>query len=717
MKKIFLTVCILIISVSNQFSQEGMWMLNQIEKLDLKSQGLKLEVSDIYSNDKPSLHKAIVRLGGGTASFVSKDGLILTNHHVAYTAIQRLSSKESDLITNGFLAMSRTEEIPAPGYTASMLLEMKNVTSEINSYLTGVNVPEDRQRKLQQKIKLITEEAKKDRADINAVVSELFNGKEYYLFVYKVFKDVRLVYAPPAGIGQFGGEIDNWMWPRHTGDFTFLRVYCAPDGSGHEFSKDNIPYKPEVWLKLSQSDLDDGDFTFILGFPGFTTRYRSSTSVAWNLNENYPFTIKNFNEVIALMDDLTKEDDEGRIKVASLRYGLSNTQKNFEGKVEGMIKTDFLKKKYEFEKDFMTWLDSNPALKQKYGTVISDEKKLYDDLLAGTKQKDNVLGLFGGLTGTPMNVALQIYNIAREFEKPENERQPGIDENMINQFKGQLPFIYANYYEPVDKALMLRAVKMAAQLPADQRIKGLKHIADVKMMPEQIIEEFWKSSKLTESEYAISLVGKSLYELEALNDPFIKLAASLYPETSELQKRNEQFGNSVNSIRKKYMDALYEWKGSNMYPDANGTMRFTYGNVRGYAPADAVWYYPFTTLRGKIQKHKNEDPFIVPEKVFELYNKQNFGRWVDPELEQVPIAFTHTGDITGGNSGSPVLNAKGEVVGLAFDGNYEAMISDWQFDLNLQRVISVDIRYVLFITEKFANADYLLEEMGVKGSI
>ncbi len=713
MKKFSLFAAIVFLFASLSFAQEGMWLLNQIEQLDLKSKGLKIEVNEIYDTHKPSLYNAIIQIGGGSGSFVSQDGLVLTNHHVAYDAIQKASTPEQDYLKNGFLAMKKSDEIEAKGYVASLLLEMVEVTNEITSGVSGISDPMVKQRNIQENTQQMIDKVKAGRDDIRVQISEMFNGKMYYRSVYQIFKDVRIVYAPHESIGKFGGDEDNWMWPRHTGDFTYLRVYCAPDGSGREFHKENIPYNPKIWLKIAQGDLDDGDLTFILGFPGFTTRYRSTNSISWNLYNNYPNTIKNFKEIIQIMDDLTKDSPEGKIKVASLRYGLSNTLKNFEGKVAGMKKTNYLGKREQFEKEYMDWLNKNPSLKEKYGKVFSDEKVFYDEL-AKTKLKDDLLGNLGGLSGAPLSVAMQIYNITKEIEKPESERQPGLTSEVFEELKENIPFFYSNYFEPVDKAMFVRSIKIAAQLPADQRITGLKYITDIKMMPEQIVEQMWRESKITDEEYLKSIIGKSSKELESLNDPFIKMAAALYSEIQKLQEDGERFNAGVIPIRKIYIDALYEWKGSSMYPDANSTMRFTSGPVRGYAPQDAVWYYPFTSLKGVLQKERDEDPFDVHDKLFELYEKKDLGKWVDPELEDVPVAFTSMCDITGGNSGSPVLNAKGELIGLAFDGNYEAMISDWQYDYDLQRMIAVDIRYVLFITEKFANAGYLLDEMGVK---
>jgi len=422
MKKLLLFLLIFLVTATFSYSQEGMWLLTQIDQLGLEKKGLEIDVSDIYNPDGPSLHKAIVLLGGGTASFVSPNGLLVTNHHVAFTAIQRVSSAETDYITKGFLARNYEDEIQAPGYTAQILTEMKDVTDKILKATKGIDDPVERDEKINDKIREITESIEGDREDINATVAEMYNGKQYFLFVYEVFSDVRIVYAPPKAIGTFGGDIDNWMWPRHTGDFSFLRVYMAPDGTGSEYDENNVPYKPEVWLKTSTGDLDDGDLTFVMGFPGTTTRYRTSNSAYWNLTYNYPFTIASFGAVIDIMDELTADDPDGKIKVADLRSGLANTMKNYQGKVEGMKKTNYVKQKKKFEKEFTEWVNSNPETKEKYGHILPDIKETYKGLNK-TRARDDVYGVFQGLASSMLNIAAGIYIVAIEMDKPEEERR------------------------------------------------------------------------------------------------------------------------------------------------------------------------------------------------------------------------------------------------------------------------------------------------------
>lgn len=714
MKKQFIVSVFFISTILSAFAQEGMWMLTQLGQLDLAKKGLMIPLEEIYSPDKPCLANAILQLGGGSASFVSPEGLVVTNHHVAYTALQRASSVNNDYLTNGFLATNRSAEFQAPGYQARLMTEMKDVTSEVLSSAKGIMDPVEKDKKVNAHIAEMTKVINSIGNDHEAVVVPMYNGKQYIMYTYKVFKDIRVVYSPPLSIGNFGGETDNWMWPRHTGDFSFMRVYVSPDGQGKEYSTENVPYKPKVWLKVAQGDLKEGDFNFIMGYPGFTTRYRSSNSVWWNLNFNYPFNINNFREIISLAEELTKNDPEGKLKVASLTKDLANVMKNYQGKVDGMKKTRFLQNRLDFEKEYLTWATSTLERKTKYAGILSKEK-LYYDILEKTKDRDNIFGVLQGLSGTMFNVASQIYNLAKEMEKPVSEREPGLTDESITEFAEGLTYTYNDYYEPVDKALLVRVLKMAAALPPGQRITGLEFIlTGAGKTPEQWVDEAYKTTKMKDPAFAKSLIKKSSADIEKTGDPFILLAMSIYPLSEEINKNTRIFGANVTALRKDYMDALYEWKGTTMYPDASSTIRFTWGPIKGYKPADAIWYSPFTSLQGVVDKNSGEEPFNAPAGLVALEEKKDFGRWKDSELNDVPVAFLNQCDITGGNSGSPVMNSKGEIIGVAFDGNYEAMISDWKYDYALQRCIAVDIRYVLFISEKFGKAGFLLDEMGVK---
>ena len=706
----FVTLFFLAISA---MAQEGMWLLNQIDQLNLKDAGLEISTTQIYSPGNPAISNAVVQLGGGTASFVSPEGLLLTNHHVAYTALQRASDVQSNYLTDGFLAREKSKEIKAPGYEARILVEMKDVTDIIFKAVKGIDDLEERDRKINEISEEMTKEIEDKTSDADARVVAMYNGKQYILFVYKVLKDIRIVYSPPLSIGNYGGEIDNWMWPRHTGDFSFLRAYVTPDGTGSEYNEENVPYKPEIWLKVAQKPIEPGDLTFVVGFPGSTTRYRTSNSAAWNLIENYPFSIDNFSSIIALAEELTMDDPDGQLKVANLTKGLANAKKNYQGKVDGMIKTKYVERKIKFEQEFTTWVNSTPETKKKYGHILGQIQEQYK-VIKKTKDRDNILGMFQRLSGTRTDAAFYAFLIATEREKPEDERMPGFSPRLIDNLANGLQYTYNDYYEPFDKAMLVRTLKQVQKLPAGQRIESLDYILNQSDESiEFFVDEAYKNSKLDNLEYVVALFDKSSEELKALNDPILNMMSNLYLYIEENREMNNSFGTIVIDLRKQYIDALYEWKGSTLYPDANSTIRFTYGPVKGYTPQDAVWYEPITTLKGVVEKNTGIMPFNAPEKLIKLYETRNFGQWADPELKDVPIAFLHRCDITGGNSGSPVMNARGEVIGVCFDGNYEAMISDWQYDYEIQRTISVDIRYVLFITEKFADAGFILKEMGV----
>jgi len=706
-------ILVLLLSVSSLFADEGMWLLTQIPQLELQKKGLRLTNEEIYHPDNPCIAKAVILLGGGTSSFVSPDGLILTNHHVAFDAAQRASTQGVDYLTNGFLAGTRQDEMEAPGYQAQVILEMKDVTDDVLAVAADIEDPVEREKAIEKKIKMITDMEEEKFEDLNARVAEMYNGKQYVLFVYQRFEDVRIVYMPPLGIGSYGGEIDNWMWPRHTGDFAFMRVYMSPDGRGAKYSEDNVPYKPTSWLKIADNPIKKGDFTFSLGYPGFTTRYRTSNSVKWNLTKNYPRYIQIFEDVINLLEEVTADSPDGQIKVASILESLNNTKKNYIGKVEGMNKTNFLDKKIKFEEELTAFLDENKDLKSQYGNTLSDIKAEYD-ILEENIIRDNFVQRIQILSGTLFGIADQVYGIAREREKPEEERQPNFSERNIERTVNSLQYQYMSYYEPADKALLVKALQDALEEDPDQKMTVLDDIIrNEETTIAEFVEQAYQKSKLADLEYAKSLFSKSSSELEALDDPFINMSKDIYELAEASAKQMEKFGAKIGELRKQYMDALYAWKGGTLYPEANRTIRLSYGAIAGYKPRDAVWYEPFTTLNGAIEKHTGESPFNLPEGLRALAKNKDYGKWIDPWLNDVPLDFLNKLDDTGGSSGSPVMNGNGEIIGIAFDGNYEAMTSDWQYDADLQRGISVDIRYVLFITQKLAGADFILEELGV----
>lgn len=714
---IFLVAAPFMGSIANNSPDEGMWLPILIERLnyvDMQKMGLHLTPQELYDINHSSLKDAIVGLSssgagsGGffcTAEVVSGQGLIFTNHHCGYNAVQSHSTTGHDYLTNGFWAKSNKEELPNESMCASFLVRIENVTDSIIPHLSDTLKESNRTaliKDLSAKIKKRAEEDGKYEASVRS----FYGGNEYYLFVFKTYKDVRLVGAPPSSIGKFGGDTDNWMWPRHTGDFTIFRIYGDADGNPADYSEKNVPIKPAYHLPISLKGIKKNDFAMIWGYPGTTTRYLTSFGVEYNMNVFYPIYIRLFGKQLEVMKERMDIDKTVKIAYSDNYAGIANTWKNFIGQAKMLKKNKVEEKKKTIEDEFKAWYGKDPVLQKKYGKVLDDLKSNYATM--AKYATPFFYASMGGLRLDLVQLASRFGQLQAALEKKNNaaakELRSGLLESVKDHFKENDQLL--------EKKKMAEILKMYA---ADVKKEDLPSIFGV-------IEKEYKNDF---NAFADAVYEKSVFATEAsaskfLQKPNVKvlnkdLGWQLYKSISAAQaKYNSAFMNarSGNTVANRIFIAGLREMNPNLvkYPDANSTMRMTYGEVLDYFPADAVQYNYLTTLKGVMQK---EDPgneeFLVEQKLKDLYQAKDYGPY--GENGEMVVCFLTTNDITGGNSGSPVINGDGQLIGLAFDGNWEAMSGDIMFEPDLQRCINVDIRYVLFIIDKFAGANSLINEL------
>jgi hypothetical protein len=707
----FLFCGLLLAPASPAAVDEGMYPISEIMKLDLRSKGLEIDPAEIYSTDK-SLIFAIVSVGA-TGSFVSPEGLFVTNHHVAFGAVQAASSKENDYIRNGFLAPTKADEIPAKGMTARITESFQDVSDEVLSAVKPEMDYVARTKAVERRIKEIVARTEKAQPGKRAEVSEMFTGKTYILFVYTYLKDIRLVYVPPRSIGEFGGEEDNWMWPRHTGDFSFLRAYVAPDGSPADYSTQNVPFKPKRYLRIAAQGVDEGDFVFLLGYPGRTYRHSAASFLAYEEDVRMPYVVDWYAWQIDLMEKMGADDRGVALLHASRIKGLANTMKNYRGKLKGMKRLGLVERRREEEKALQQFIEADPKRRERYGTILADIAAVYEENRK-TFDYDTVLGYLGSSVQM-LGIASSAHEAAIERQKPDLERESAYMDRNFPRSRQRLLLGLRNYYEPTDRAVFRELILRASKLASAGRIKALDEALGGDFSERAIggyLDKMYAGTKMKDAQFVEGLLKMTSAELAKIEDPFLGLARALYPAAQELREKQKARRGALDPLYARLSDVEELFLGKNFIPDANSTLRLTYGRIKGYEPMDAVYYDPITTLRGVIEKTTGREPFDTPMAIADLFKERDFGAFEHPRLHDVPVCILYDTDTTGGNSGSPVLNARGELVGVNFDRTYEATINDYAWSEEYSRSIAVDIRYVLWVSQKFGRADFLLKELG-----
>ncbi len=715
MRKSFIVLLTLLSVMSVKVkADEGMWLLPLIDRLNvgtMTEMGLKLSAEDIYSINKACLKDAVVIFGGGcTGEIVSPEGLLLTNHHCGYGQIQSHSTVEHDYLANGFWAKTREEELPNPGLSVLFLTSIEDVTARVLSNVNSSMTEQQRSEAINSmRSKIVAETTKGSKS--KATVTSFYGGNYFYLLVYDVYSDVRLVGAPPSSMGKYGNDADNWMWPRHTCDFSMFRVYMSPDGKPAEYSENNVPLKPKHYLPVSIKDLQKNDFTMVMGYPGTTTRYMTS----YEVNEAMNITNKNRDKIRGEKQDIWLKDMQSSEKINiqyAAKYSSSSNYWKFSiGQNQGLTRLHSADKKAAFEAEFTKWVNADTARIRKYGNALS----LIENAVKSRAELLNALQYYNEC----FRGGCELISFSNQFTALEDALKDGNAEKtkeLADKLMKGSEMFYKNYNYPTDIKTTKAMFKLFRNdidskfYPEVFKVIDKKFKGDIDKYVDYL---FAKSVFVTPEKLQAFLANPDLLKLR--KDPAYVAALSITKNSTDLYSKIAAFNDNLARGQRQYIAGIMEFAPDKiLYPDANFTMRLTYGKVEDYYPYDAVHYNWYTTMDGILQKYKPGDyDFDLPQRLIDLYNKKEFGRYAAPD-GHMPACFITNNDITGGNSGSPVINANGELIGLAFDGNWEAMTGNIAFETDLQRCICVDIRYVLWVIDIYAGAGNLIKEMDIR---
>jgi len=683
---------------------EGQWLPTQLREMDwdaLEARGMELTKDEFWHPEKGGVLSAAVHINGCTASFVSKDGLAVTNHHCGFGAVAALSTVEANHLEKGFVAESRDQELPAPGVVVKVLKKIVDVTEQVHAAQAEAEDDLARWAATQRITAQLERAGQEAEPNTECQVAEYLEGREYHLIFRTVLPDVRLVYAPPRAIGEFGGEVDNWEWPRHTGDFCFFRAYVAPDGSPAAHAEENVPYQPEHYLKVSKRGVEEGDLAIIMGYPGSTQRYRTSTAVQDFEGFVYPKRKDILDRALAVLHAAGENDPALALTLSSPIKSMANVQKNAEGMVWGLARNAVVHRKLREEAEFKEWVNADAGRAAEFGDVLDDMLAL-DAHARETQAKDFALSFTVGYAGRQIPLLQQMVR-ACEANLVYGRFPP--------QLRGSItaPELTA-HLESIQKPLLRIVVEELMLLEGDQRLAGTQHLEGE---VDAIVEAMLSGDIVTDPDARAAAV-ESPEAVAASEHPLVVLARGLAEERRAYFQRNQERDGRNLLVGQKWIEAQQQWRGKTFYPDANSTLRVSIAEVKSYSPRDGVHYVPNTTVAGILAKHTGEEPFNCPPALLEAARTRAGSAFFDPRLGDVPVCFLTNGDTTGGNSGSPVVNGRGELIGLNFDRVFENVSGDFGWNPDRSRNISVDIRYVLWVIESVMPSPALLAELELR---